>query len=106
MSRVIEFLSYQLEKNTGEAFHDIMVEKSIPLHTQWGISILHSGNSLDDVDAYLLVREYASYDAMEKTLASFYASDAWKLGMRESIVSRIKTSTRIVMDADSQKFIK
>lgn len=103
MCSVIEFLSYQLEKDTGEEFHEIMREKSIPLHNQWEIKVLHYEYSPDDKDHYLLVRELMSFDYMEEILSSFYKSDAWRLGIREQIVRRIKNSTRTVLDTENLK---
>ena len=97
MTMVIEILLYKLKPQTGDAFHALMRNVSVPLHHQHGLDVVWHGQSLHDRDGYGLVRAFADLPTLESTLAAFYASSAWRSGPREDIIDRIETSTRLVM---------
>ena len=56
--RIVEILQYTLKKDSGEEFHQIMHEVSVPLHTRNGIDVVAYGNSLHDPDSYYLIRAF------------------------------------------------
>jgi len=70
---------------------------SVPLHQQWGIEVVWHGQSLHDPDSYGLIRGFADLATLEATQAALYASDDWRAGPREGILSRIETATKIVI---------
>lgn len=61
------------------------------------MDVVSYGCSLHDSDSYHLIRSYESESHRQVSQAVFYASAAWKQGPREDIISRIETSTTIVM---------
>lgn len=97
MSRVVEILLYKLKPGTGGDFQAIMRDVSAPLHRRHGIDVVWHGPSMHDPDGYGLIRAFPDAAAMETTLAAFYASDDWRQGPRESVVSRIDVATKLVM---------
>lgn len=97
MSRTVEILQYTLHSGSGDGFHRIMRDISVPLHQRHGIDVVRFGNSLHDPDCYCLIRAFASPESMATVLEAFYASDAWRSGPREAIVSSIETSLKTVM---------
>lgn len=56
--KTVEFLLYTLKPGTGNEFHRIMKEQSAPCHRAAGMDIVSFGNSVDDNDAYYLIRAY------------------------------------------------
>ncbi|EMH2330574.1 NIPSNAP family protein [Citrobacter freundii] len=94
--RIIEILQYTLKKGSGEEFHQIMREVSVPLHARNGIDVVAYGNSLHDADSYYLIRAFDSEEQMKSVLEDFYASAGWRSGPREAIISRIEVSLKSV----------
>jgi hypothetical protein len=59
------------------------------------------GPSLADEDLYYLIRAYPSLAELQRSQDAFYASDEWRHGPREAIVSRIESDISVVVPADS-----
>ena len=97
MTRIIEILTYTLRPGSGLDFHKVMQNVSVPLHLEAGMDVVSYGCSLHDSDNYHLIRSYESESHRQVSQAVFYVSVAWKQGPREDIISRIETSTTIVM---------
>lgn len=95
--QIVEILQYTLKKGTGESFHKIMREISVPLHTRQGIDVVAYGNSLHDSDSYHLIRAFDSEQQMKKILEGFYASDDWRSGPRQEIIDSIEVSLKSVL---------
>ncbi|MGE0973328.1 NIPSNAP family protein (plasmid) [Klebsiella sp. WOUb02] len=98
MNKTVEILQYTLRKGSGAAFHTVMQEISVPLHQRHGIDVVSSGHSLHDPDCYYLIRAFDSEQNMTMALESFYASEDWRSGPRESIIECIETSIKTVMN--------
>ncbi|MBV7404340.1 NIPSNAP family protein [Enterobacter sp. ENT03] len=96
-ARIVEILQYTLKKESGEAFHQVMREISVPLHVRNGIDVVAYGNSLHDADSYYLIRAFESEEQMKSVLDDFYASADWREGPREAIINRIETSLKAVL---------
>jgi hypothetical protein len=94
--RIIEILQYTLKKGSGEEFHQIMREVSVPLHARNGIDVVAYGNSLHDADSYYLIRAFDNEEQMKSVLEDFYASAGWR-SPREAIISRIELSLKSVL---------
>ncbi|HCI9594406.1 MULTISPECIES: NIPSNAP family protein [Klebsiella] len=101
MASVIEVLQYTLKPGTGEAFHAVMKEQSIPLHESCGLNVKRFGNSLDNKDKYYLVRAFSDISQMETELAQFYADVRWREGPRSKIINMIIESHRVVIPDNS-----
>jgi len=96
-TKIVEILQYELKKGSGEAFHQIMRDISIPLHIRHGIDVIAYGNSLHDTDNYYLMRAFASEQQMRSILEAFYSSDGWRAGPREDIISNINVSLKSIL---------
>jgi hypothetical protein len=94
---VIEIRTYKLKPGSGPAFHRLVVEESLPMLERWGVEVVAFGPSLDDEDAYVLIRAYASLDELQRSQDAFYGSDEWRNGPREAIVSRIESDFSVVL---------
>lgn len=91
---VVEILSYQLRAEMRDQFHRVMMEASLPLHKQAGIDVVACGPVLGDENGYILIRRFASIEAVEPKLADFYASGAWQHGPRQKIIKAIISTER------------
>jgi hypothetical protein len=98
---VVEIRSYRLKPGSGQAFHRLVVEESMPMLERWGVDVIAFGPSLDDEDLYVLVRGYASVEDLRRSQDAFYGSDEWREGPREPIVSLIESDISVVIPADS-----
>jgi len=98
---VLELRVYRLKPGSGEAFHRLVLEESLPLLERWGVEVVAFGPSLGDEDLYHLVRAYPSVDELRRSQEAFYGSDEWRQGPREAIVSLIEVDISVVVPAGS-----
>lgn len=102
---ILEIRTYRMKPGTGDEFVRVMREESVPLLEEAGIRVVDYGASLvaedGNEDAYL-IRAFASLEAHREQEEKFYGSDAWRLGPREAIVSRIDSYHTIVLEASEQ----
>jgi hypothetical protein len=99
--QVVEIRSYTLQPGTRDAFHQLVIDKSLPMLQRWHIPVLGYGPSLQEDSSYYLVRTYPSLATRQQTEDAFYGSAEWKEGPRESIVSKIRYYTTVILPADS-----
>lgn len=98
MSRFVEFRAYNLRRGSGQAFHKLVSEESLPLLRKWNIDVVAAGPSLHDQDSYLLIRTYASLEERQLSQDEFYGSDDWRRGPREAIIALIESDTSVVVE--------
>ncbi|MEF3110767.1 NIPSNAP family protein [Raoultella sp. WB_B2P2-3] len=95
--KTVEFLLYTLKPGTGEDFHQIMLEQSAPCHRAAGMDIVSFGNSVEDKDAYYLIRAYDDLTHLKTSQEAFYRSPAWREGPRQAIIDKIIVSIKSTM---------
>lgn len=101
MQYIVEIIVYRLNPGTADDFHAVMTEVSAPLHRRHGLDIVWHGRTLHVPDGYGLIRCFRNMAVLEASQADFYASDAWRSGPREAIVSRIAETLKLVLPMDS-----
>lgn len=102
---ILEIRTYRLKPGTGDEFVRVMREESVPLLEESGIRVVDCGASLVAEDGHeeaYLIRAFASLEAHRELEERFYGSDAWRLGPREAIVSRIDSYHTIVLETSEQ----
>ncbi len=97
MSRTVEILQYTLHSGSGDGFHRIMRDISVPLHQRHGIDVVWSAPSLHDPDYYILVRAFDSPENMSAVFDAFYAGDDWHHGPRQDIIRCIDSCIKTVI---------
>ncbi|MBA7933747.1 NIPSNAP family protein [Klebsiella sp. RHBSTW-00215] len=95
--KAVEFLLYTLKPGSGEDFHRIMLEQSAPCHRAAGMDIVSFGNSVEDKDAYYLIRVYDDLAHLKASQEAFYSSQAWRDGPRQAIIDKISVSVKSTM---------
>ena len=93
--RLVEVRSYKLKPGSGERFHDLVSNRSIPmLHGK--MDVVAFGPSLHEPDTYFLIRSYESLEELRSSQEAFYGSAAWREGPREAIVGLIESDATVV----------
>ena len=96
--KTVEFLLYTLKPGSGNDFHRLMKEQSAPCHRAAGMDIVAFGNSVEDNDAYYLIRAYDDLTHLNTSQERFYRSPAWREGRRQAIIDKISVSVKTVME--------
>ncbi|HEX2698160.1 MAG TPA: hypothetical protein VHM28_10670 [Anaerolineales bacterium] len=102
MKRLIEIRSYNLKPDSGDEFHRLVVEQSMPLLQRWDVDVVAFGPSPHDNDSYYLIRAFADLADRERSEDAFYGSDEWKKGPREEILALIDSYTTIVLELEEE----
>lgn len=95
--RLVEIRSYKLKQNSIEAFHKLVSEQSVPMLIEWGTDVVAFGPSLQEEDAYYLIRSYDDLTDLQQRQDDFYGSEEWRTGPREEIVEKIEISLNTVV---------
>lgn len=97
---MVEIRSYTLKPGTGDAFHALVLERSIPMLARWKVDVVAYGPSLHDDQAYVLIRAYDDLGERQASQDAFYGSAEWKEGPRDSLLAMIESYTTVVLDMD------
>ncbi len=100
-SVILEIRTYTLKPGSGTEFHRVVVDEVLPMLQRWGHKVVGFGQSLENEDAYFLIRAYPGLDDRQRDQGAFYGSDEWRDGPREAIVSRIESMMAVVVPAGS-----
>src|SRR6266536_4859361 len=84
MTSVVDLRIYRLKASTGADFHRLVTDGSVPLLQRFGVDVVAYGPSLTDPDVYYLMRAYPTPDALRSSEDTFYGSDDWQHGPRQS----------------------
>ncbi|HKW51537.1 MAG TPA: NIPSNAP family protein [Candidatus Eisenbacteria bacterium] len=101
MKRLVEIRSYNLKPGHREAFHRLVVEKSLPLLKKWRVDVIDFGPSPHDDNSYYLIRAYRDLVDRQASQDAFYGSSDWRQGPRDEILPLIDTHTSIVLEIDA-----
>jgi NIPSNAP protein len=100
MARVVEIRGYDIKPGRRDEFHRLVTARSVPMLRRWNVDLVAYGPSLDDENAYYLIRAYESVEDLHKSQDAFYGSDEWQNGPREAILDCIVSHTSAVMEMD------
>lgn len=87
MKRLVEFRCYKLKPGATTEFDDLLVKRAVHLMRERGIDVVAFGQSAENPDDYLLIRAYERLEQMQRLQEEFYASEPWRKGPREAIIS-------------------
>src|SRR5262245_41064424 len=100
MSQIVEIRVYKLKPGTRDEFHRLVTEQAIPMLKRWQTDVVAYGPSLDEPDAYHLIRCYADVQDLRQRQDAFYGSAEWKQGPREPILALIDSFASTVIEVD------
>ena len=100
MNHFIEIRSLTLKPGTRAEFQQLYVERALPLLKRWNFDVVAYGPSLHDENMYYVIRRYDSLAAREQMEDTYYDSDDWRKGPRESMLALIESYVDIVLELD------
>jgi hypothetical protein len=100
MNHMIEIRTLTLQLYTRDQFHQLFIEKALPLLQRWNFDVVAYGPSLHDENTYYVIRRYDTLIQREEMEDAYYASDDWRKGPREAILALIESYTDIVLELD------
>jgi NIPSNAP len=100
MKHFVEFRLLSMKPGARDEFHQIFVERSLPLLKRWNIDVLTHGPSRHDENTYYVIRRFDSLAQREQIEDAFYSSDDWKTGPREALMSLMESYSDIVFELD------
>ena len=100
MRKFVEIRSYSVEPGSRDEFHRVIKTRLIPFLEQHGIDVMAYQPSPHDDCSYTILRAYDSLAHRSDSQDAIYASDAWKNGPREEILSFIDYYTSVVIEMD------
>jgi hypothetical protein len=99
-NRVLEIRCYNLKPGVRDHFHQLVVQQGLPLLQRFNVDVVAYGPSLHDSDSYYLMRSWPSLEDRQKSEDSFYGSDDWRKGPRDSVLADIDNYTTVVIQVD------
>jgi hypothetical protein len=100
MNHMIEIRTLTLQLSTRDQYHQLHIEKALPLLQRWNFDVVAYGPSLHDENTYYVIRRYDTLIQREEMEDAYYASDDWRKGPREAILALIESYTDIVLELD------
>jgi hypothetical protein len=100
MNHLVEIRSITIKPGRREDFHRLYIETALPLLKRWNFDVVTHGPSLHDENSYYVIRRYDSLAQREQMEESYYSSDDWRQGPRESILALMENYTDIVLELD------
>jgi hypothetical protein len=96
---VLDLRTYILKPGAGEAFGRILEQDALPMLARLGIAVVAHGRSLDDPDAYYLIRSFASHAERDARLDAFYGSLEWRRRHRDDVLALIDSYHVVLLAA-------
>jgi hypothetical protein len=96
---VLDLRTYALKRGAGEEFARILVDDALPMLERFGIEVVAHGPSLEDADAYYLMRRFASAAQRNERLDAFYGSEEWRSRHRGRVLDLIDSFHVLLLSA-------
>jgi len=87
MNHFIEIRSINLKPGRREEFHQLYIQKALPLLKRWNFDVVAHGPSLHNENSYFVIRRFDSLPQREQMEDAYYGSDDWRQGPREAILA-------------------
>ena len=100
MNHLIEIRSINLNTGRRKEFHQLYIQKALPLLKRWHFDVVAYGPSLHDENSYYVIRRYDSLAQREQMEEAYYSSDDWRQGPRDAILALMENYTDIVLELD------
>ena len=100
MSLFIEIRTLTLKPNSREEFQRLYIEEALPRLQHWKFDVVAHGPSLHDENTYYVIRRYDSLAQREEMEDAYYASDDWRKGPREAMLTLIESYVDAMFEVD------
>jgi hypothetical protein len=102
---VIEILTLDIKPGRRDEFHKVYETQSLPLLKKWNFNVVAYGPSFHDANSYYVIRAFKSLEDRQKSEDSFYGSDDWKRGPRDTIMGLVDHFAYAVVSTEMWKKI-
>lgn len=96
----IEIRTLTLKPDTRNEFHQLYIQKALPLLQRWDFDVVAHGPSLHDQNTYFVIRRYESLAQRDEMEDAYYASADWRKGPREQILALVESYVDVVLEVD------
>ncbi|TQM61533.1 NIPSNAP family protein [Klugiella xanthotipulae] len=106
---IVEIRTYRIVPGEIDEFVRVMMSESIPLIEAAGIRVCAAGKSLvreEGHDEAYLIRAFDSFEQHRAQEDAFYSSEAWLMGPRRAIVSRIESAHSVTLEVSTEVVIR
>ena len=100
MNHFIEIRTLTLKPNSRDEFHRLYIAEALPRLQRWHFDVVAHGPSLHDENTYYVIRRYDSLAKREQMEDAYYASDDWRKGPREAMMTLIENYVDAVFELD------
>ena len=100
MSHFIEIRTLTLKTNSREEFHQLYLERALPLLNRWNFDVVAHGPTLHDENTYYVIRRFDSLTQRDEMEDAYYASDDWRKGPRQAMLALIENYIDVVFEVD------
>ena len=102
---IIEMRTYKTKPGKRSEFIDIFCSKSVPAHTEIGMTILGPFLSVEDGDTFFFMRGFPDLASREPMKAQFYEGPLWKSEL-ENILMPMLDKYEVVVVEDTEGLIQ
>lgn len=106
---ILEIRTYRLKPGTGRMFVRVMREECVPLLARFGIRVVGCGASVvaeDGREEAFLIRAFPSLHDHSVQEEQFYASEEWRCGPRDAILSRLIDYHSVVFEVSEEAVLQ
>ena len=100
MSHFIEIRTLTLKPNSRKEFQRLYIEQALPRLQRWKFDVVAHGPSAHDENTYYVIRSYTSLSQRDQMEDAYYASDDWRKGPREAMLTLIESYVDAVFEVD------
>ncbi len=95
---IVEMRTYKTKPGKRAEFLETFRTKSIPAHTEIGMTILGPFLSVEDPDTFFFMRGFPDLASREPMKAKFYEGNLWKSELEQTLMPMLETYEAILVD--------
>jgi hypothetical protein len=95
---IVEMRTYKTKPGKRAEFLETFRTKSIPAHTEIGMTILGPFLSVEDPDTFFFMRGFPDLASREPMKAKFYEGNLWKRELEQILMPMLETYEAILVD--------
>ena len=95
---IVEMRTYKTKPGKRAEFLETFRTKSIPAHTEIGMTILGPFLSVEDPDTFFFMRGFPDLASREPMKAKFYEGNLWKRELEQTLMPMLETYEAILVD--------
>jgi NIPSNAP len=95
---IIEMRTYKTVPGMRSQFLGVFCKRTVPAHTELGMTILGPFLSVEDPDTFFFMRGFPDLASRESLKAKFYEGELWKNELESVLMPMLEKYDAIVVD--------